>query len=115
MITFPYKLNHEFESILVVIAHNLSENHTQDVGTIKTRYIYDVLSLINHSCSPNLWNIWWWIEIENETIETFQLFINYLGSSESIIENESQAYLSSIDVNMRKGFRSNSENHNETY
>lgn len=41
---------------VTVIARNSFE-HTKRDGTIKTGYIYDVLSLINHSCSPNLFNV----------------------------------------------------------
>lgn len=40
---------------VTVIARNSFE-HSENDGTIKTNYIYDVLSLINHSCSPNLFN-----------------------------------------------------------
>lgn len=42
---------------VTVIARNSFEHYTHDSGTIKTSYIYDVLSLINHLCSPNLFNV----------------------------------------------------------
>lgn len=41
---------------VAVIARNSFQHQTQDMGAIKTNYIYDILSLINHSCSPNLFN-----------------------------------------------------------
>lgn len=42
---------------VAIIARNSFQHQKQDIGTIKTNYIYDVLSLINHSCSPNLFNV----------------------------------------------------------
>lgn len=85
---------------VTVIARNSFQYQAQDIGTIKTSYIYDVMSLINHSCSPNLFNISRPDDVSHcITVKPIlageQVFINYLGNSASMTLNERQKNLAS--------------------
>lgn len=70
---------------LTVIPQNSFEYPRLELGWIKTNYIYDVLSLINHSCAPNIFFYQNPSEISHCVVvrpisRGQQLFINYLGN-----------------------------------
>lgn len=85
---------------LTVIPQNSFRQERYNVGWIKTDYIYDVLSLINHSCAPNLFNH------SNShgtaycmTVRPIkkgeQLYINYLGNE---AENPKEQRQTALDT-----------------
>lgn len=77
----------------VILQNQFREN--KDFGLMQTDYIYDVLSLINHSCSPNLFNcscaddVGYCITVR-PIWKGDQVFINYLGndSRQSTVERQ---------------------------
>lgn len=78
---------------LTVIPQNVFYQEKFHQDWISSRYIYDVLSLINHSCVPNVFNLSTFNEIGyGVTLRPIrkgeQIFINYLG----VNQNESKEY-----------------------
>lgn len=116
ILTFPriqYMFNTEKKMLFLahltlhhvtVIARNSFEHKKQDdIGTIKFHYIYDVLSLINHSCSPNLFNVSKPDDVAHcTTIKPIwtgeQVFINYLGINSVMPLKQRQEYLENWDL-----------------
>lgn len=82
-------------------SHEIPSSFKQKTSsTIKTNYIYDVMLLINHSCTPNLFNISRPDDVSHcITVKPIkageQVFINYLGNSGSMPLNERQMNLAS--------------------
>lgn len=85
---------------VAVIARNSFRFQSQQItsGSIKSSYIYDVMSLFNHSCSPNLFNfcrpddISYCIVVKPIRAGE-QMFINYLGNSGSMALDERRTNL----------------------